>query len=232
MRKVDVVAKNLILIVITIVILCACESASKSEPTYETDSDGVNITHFDSGDSYVLKSIPYGKLDYNGSLFTLSNVQFYQIYNASAYSYELFAIVEMNLNTLTDAEVHWLLEDKGMAMAGNVLDTSISVSSEKNGLDGEKLTRVYYALDGSNLKQMFYLMPGQKYEISDLEPSLSIYIKQDSTYEHKSDDGTTSNLKQTKTYYWFPDSVPLIDGSEMPEEYVNAFEAYASKLSS
>lgn len=232
MRETNHFVKNVMPIIITILIMCACGSASKPAITYETDSDGTRITHSDSGDSYSLESIPYNKLDYNGTFFTLRDVRFYQTYNASSYSYDLFATVEMDISALTDAEAHWLLEDKGAALAGNTLDTAIYAASEKNGLDDKRLTRVYYVRDASILKQMFYLMSSQKHDLSDLDPSLSIYIKQDATYEYKSEDGKTSKLKQTKTYYWFPDSVEVIDASEMPEEYVNAFTDYVARLTS
>lgn len=212
-----------------IVSACGSTSSQTHQTSIITDSDGNTVQSNDMGDSYFIDQLPYNKVDYNGSYFSVTDISFYQAYDDDDYSYHLYVTIECDTNSLTDSERHWLLS--GDNMLDTVFQTSVNIKSEKNGLDSEDLSRALYWSDETHIKQMYYLRNPQKYDFSDADPRITVDVLQDDTYETTGSNGDSHTFHKRKTYYWtFDDGIQLKDASEMPQEYVDGFVEYAKRF--
>lgn len=193
--------KRLIALFLTLTLilaLAACGSGSSDsgfKTTMTTDEYGNNVIEFEGCRTAMIDTLPYD-LVYNNSHISLIDISFYE--NVADYSHNLFIVTTLDVSELSEEQLHWLRESD--------LDVNAYLTSENNGYDSTPasfLGSLYYT-DTEKLIFVHTSSFGRenRYSFSGAELSLTVTVTQEETYEHKFDDGSTSNFnKEEKLHY-------------------------------
>lgn len=181
--------KRILAIALCGLMLCGCgeREGVVSDSMLEYIS---SATEYDSGMWYQVNTIPFDKIAYNDSEFSLVDFSFYEA--ESNYKYFLYASITFDVSNLTDSEIYWLHDERELTI------DSVFFSDDANAMSTETMFQSDSWVSDGKLYYIYYLDDYGKYSFSDARFFLRISVQQDETYE--SDGG--NELNKSDTYEW------------------------------
>ncbi len=189
---------NIILLVtIWIFFISGCRASSNNLEYTQTPTDeNARIYDNERGKNRYISTLPYD-MDYNGKTIIFDSVELFQGPSSSGYGYSIYAVATIDVSNLDEKDLYWLDQDYGQPYA--TFEIYAFITDESNKLDLETM-KLSHALNGKKRKYVFTLRNEYKQSFDNAEVTISISIKQDESYNFKSDDGKESELNKHNEY--------------------------------
>ncbi len=195
--------KKALLVISTSLFLSACSS-------------GQNISETEDTYFIPVDSLPY-PIQINAETFSLEDVSIYRNTDESGFEYSPYVSVRFDISNMSEQELHWMIED-------DCLDISCYFTSEQNKVDFESIPHIKsYYTDSEYISLFGKYSTSYRYDLSDIELSVSVRVKQETEHPYVDSEGETSMLNDWKYYsISFNDTYglenPIKDISEMPDK--------------
>lgn len=200
-------------------------SSDKSYSERYVEEDGTEVRTEEQGNTYTFEKFPH-KIEYNETSFTFDSVEFYEY--PVEYSKNLLVVLYFDMNSMSEEELYWFQneEDEASGPYDRPLVASISVDSEQNGFDSERLSLLKNVFFADNYKVYVYELTNYRYSLAGESISISAHVKQGGTYEYEDEDGEISDLDKEDTYYYFSElPKKLEDLSDFSSKRQNVYNA-------
>lgn len=182
---------KVVAVVLCVLVIGGCGKEAKSE--YE--EDGTRVEESKSGKEVTIEKLPYD-LEYNDKKITFNDVKIYL--EESDYGYYILAVWDLDANSLTDKDLHWIDEE-------DAFDVRMYISDDENAIDFESMSFLCYYNAGDELKAVFQYNDEVKNPVSEsAEFTCSFDIKQDEKYEYDKDEyGSPEEKNKTNKYTFY-----------------------------
>ena len=195
--------KGILFFLALAVLLAGCSSPVQWS---ETD-DGTQVMESDRGNTYFYDKWPFD-MAIDGMTFTLMDVQFFQ--KKIDHGYYVSAYVVLDVSSFDDDTLYWIEKD-------SLIDVSVYVTSEDNGLDFSGMRTVLDEYAGGKRAMIFEIPDESRYSFEGATYTLVVTADQSETYEYTNDEGETHDLNKTDTWHL---SDQTLTGLKSPSEAV------------
>lgn len=118
------------------------------------------------------KELP-GNITYNDTSISLSSVSFCEVY--AAHGYNGYCVATIDRSQLSDDDIYWMLKTD-FGETRSELEVNAYLSSEKNSLENERLSKLRTSHDSENIYFMFYTPNVQREHLNDFSIGLQIVM--------------------------------------------------------
>lgn len=157
----------------------ACgDSTDKKETIYDNE-DGNSIFELESGTDVLIEKLPYEKITYHGSTFSVSGVQLFQ--GKTEHGYVPVVILDFNIDDLSEDEIYWLEKDFSTDFSGG-FNVYVTVSDKKNNIDDDRMYLMGDEFNKEHQYIIFQTYDEYRYNLYDMSVDVVIRTEQDETY--------------------------------------------------
>ncbi|MGN0444197.1 MAG: hypothetical protein ACI4F5_06255 [Acutalibacteraceae bacterium] len=182
-------------IIVAVIILCLFLSSCTSVSPITKNENGNSVLSSDRGNTIFYNTLP-AALKYNDKSVSLVDVQTYQKYNTSSYTYDLYVFCNFDISALSDAEQHWLCKD----------DITIRsfLTNDKNALDFKSLDMYEFTYDSKTATVKFTtpLLSENRYSFAQSELTITAEAEQEETYPYTNSEGEESMLNKVESFHF------------------------------
>ena len=175
--------RSFALILIFAIMLSAAACSSGSSVNTYRDDNGNMVVESERGANVIVEKIPYS-VPYNAKDITIASVEFYENQTAESPSYNLFAVITLDLNDLTEDEGYWLATED--------LDVDVYLTSQKNNVDFDSMHSVGQIrwTDTNEMQIVKISSPtgNYRYSFGGSEASVVIRTTQEEMYQYEGND--------------------------------------------
>ena len=186
--------KFFILLVTCILLLAGSQYNSKRSHSLDANTyrDSDIIYESESGKSYSIDALPYDMV-YNDITIKLLSSEYYQ--SKTDHGYNIYVVLNLDISDLSDDDLYWIEKDEALA-------SRVYLDKGKNNINFDGMSELCY-LDVKGVRKIaFWNHEEYRYDFEATEATISIDIDQNETYKYKSDEGKTTLLNKTYTYFF------------------------------
>lgn len=157
----------------------ACGDSTDKKETIYDDEDGNSIFELESGMDVLIEKLPYEKITYHGSIFSVSSVQLFQ--GKTEHGYVPVVILDFNIDDLSEDEIYWLEKDFSTDFSGG-FNVYVTVSDKKNNIDDDRMYLMGDEFNKEHQYIIFQTYDEYRHNLYDMSVDVVIRTEQDETY--------------------------------------------------